>query len=100
MVNRVHMGAEQDQLPFGPTGTPSGDPVMSHATTTSPKRSFRAPRMVGDAVVGREDAGLITSKSRHPCPCQNCSHNGLLQKIPEEDRPSRPPGDPIGGAMN
>ena len=54
---------------------------MSHATTASPKPSFRAPWRVGDAVVGRGNAGWTTSKSGHPCPCQNC----LLRKRPEED---------------
>ena len=42
--------------------------------TASPKPSFRAPSRPGDAVAGRGNAGWITSKSGHPCPCQNCSH--------------------------
>ena len=46
---------------------------MSHATTASPKPSFRAPWRVGNAVVGRGNAGWTTSKSEHSCcPCQNC----------------------------
>ena len=44
---------------------------MSHATAASPKPSFRAPWRLGDAVVGRGNVGRTTSKSGHPCPCQN-----------------------------
>ena len=80
---------------------------MSHATTASPKSSFRAPWRVGaDAVVSRGKAGWTTSKSGHPCPCQNC---GLRRAqncggLPAEktgrgsllNRPSCPPDDPIG----
>ena len=57
---------------------------MSHATTASPKPSFMASWRVGDAVVGRENAGLTTSKSGHPCPCQNGSQ-GLQKKRLIED---------------
>ena len=39
---------------------------VSHVTTSSPKPSFRAPWRVGDAVVGRGNAGWATSKSGHP----------------------------------
>ena len=39
---------------------------VSHVTTSSPKPSFRAPWRVGDAVVGRGNAGWTTSKSGHP----------------------------------
>ena len=46
--------------------------VMSRATTASPKSSFRALWKVGDSVVGTGNAGWTTSKSGHPCPCQNC----------------------------
>ena len=46
---------------------------MSHATTTSPKPSFRVPWRVGDAVAGRGNVGWTTSKSGQPCPCQNWS---------------------------
>ena len=35
--------------------------------------SFRAPWRVGNAMVGRGNAGWTTSNSGHPCPCQNCS---------------------------
>ena len=52
---------------------------MSHATTASPKSSFRAPWRMCDAVVSRGNAGWTTSKSGHSCPCQNC-----LQGPPEE----------------
>ena len=72
---------------------------MSHTTTASPKPSFRAPWKVGDAMVGRRNAGWTISKSRHPCPCQNCS-----QRLPREmtskgsllNHPSCPPDVPIG----
>ena len=46
---------------------------MSHATTASPKPSFKAPWRVGDTVVGRGNAGWTTPKSGRPCPCQNYS---------------------------
>ena len=42
---------------------------ISHATTVSPKLSFRAPRRVGDAVLGRGNAGRTASKIEHSCPC-------------------------------
>ena len=45
---------------------------MSHTMTAGPKPSFRAPCTVGDVVVSRRIAGWTTSKSGHPCPCQNC----------------------------
>ena len=44
---------------------------MSHAMTTSPNPSSRTPWRVGDAAVGRGNAGWTTSKSGHPCPRQN-----------------------------
>ena len=53
---------------------------MSHATTTSPKPSFRAPWSVGDAVASTGNAGWTTSKSGHPCPCQNCSQGPPAEK--------------------
>ena len=67
---------------------------ISHATAASPKPSFKAPWRVGDAVVGRGNAGRTKSRSGHPCPCQNC-----LQGPPAErtgrgsllNRPSCPP---------
>ena len=40
---------------------------MPRATTASPKPSFRAPWSVGDAVVGRGNAGWTLSKSGHSC---------------------------------
>ena len=53
---------------------------MSHATTASPKPFFRAPCMVGDAMVGRVNAGQTILKSGHPCPCQNSSQGPLAKK--------------------
>ena len=72
---------------------------MSHATTTSSKPSFRAPSGVGDAVVGRGNAGWTTSKSGHPCPCQNCSQGSPTEKAWRGsllNSPSCPPDDPVG----
>ena len=72
---------------------------MSLATTASPKPSFRAPRRVDDAVVGTGNAGWATSKSGHPCPCQNCWHRPLAEKAGRGSLLNRPlclPNDPIG----
>ena len=69
---------------------------MSHATTASPKPSFKAPWKVDDTVVGRENAGWTTSKSGHPCPCQNCSQGPPAEKtgrVSLLNRPSCPPDD-------
>ena len=44
---------------------------MPHFTTASPNPSFRASWRMGDAMVGRGNAGWTASKSGHPCPCQN-----------------------------
>ena len=55
------LSAEQDQLPYGSSGTSSGNcqrdghlhgAGMSHPIIASPKPSFRAAWRVGDAVVG------------------------------------------------
>ena len=49
---------------------------FGHATchnSLSKTTSFMAPWGVDDALVGRGDAGWITSEAGHPCPCQNCS---------------------------
>ena len=73
-------------------------PGMSHATTASPEPSFRAPWRVGDAVVGRGNAGWTTSKSGHICPCQNCSQGPSAEKTGRGsllNRLSCPPDDPI-----
>ena len=72
---------------------------MSHATTASPKPSFRALWRVGDAVVGRRNAGWTTPKSGHPCPCQTCSQGPPAEKTGRGillNRPSCPLDDPIG----
>ena len=53
---------------------------MSHAKTASPEPAYRAPWRVGDAVVGRGNAGRTGSKSGHPCPCQNCSQGPQAEK--------------------
>ena len=100
------LGAEQDQLPCGSTGTSSGNcqetetcmvrACRTHSTTASPKPSFRATWRVGNAVVGRGDAGRISSNSTDPSPCQSCSQGPLTL---EEDFcwiVHVPSDDPIG----
>ena len=83
------LGSEQGQLPCGSTGTfflqLSRDGNlhglgMLNATTASPKPSFEAPWRIGNAMVCRGNAGWATSKSGHPCPCQNCSHGPPAKK--------------------
>ena len=72
---------------------------MSHATTTSPKPSFRAPWSVGDAVASTGNAGWTTSKSEHLCPWQNCSQGPPAGKTGRGsllNRPSCSPDDPVG----
>ena len=72
---------------------------ISHATAASPKPSFRVPWRLGEAVVGRGNAGGTSSKSGHPCPCQNCSQGPPAEKAGGGsllNRPSCPPDDPIG----
>ena len=72
---------------------------MSHATTASPKPSFRAHWRVGDVAFGRRNAGWTASMSGHPCPCQNCSQGPPATKSGRGsllNRPSSPPDDPIG----
>ena len=63
----------------GPQELTSSGTCQETETRTVRTPSFRAPWRVGDAVVGREDAGRATSESGHPCPCQNC-----LQRPPAE----------------
>ena len=72
---------------------------MSHATTASPKLSFRAPWRMGDAVVGRGNVGWTTPKNGHPCSCQNCSQGPPAEKTGSRcllNRPPCPPEDQIG----
>ena len=71
---------------------------MSHAMIASPKPFRRAPWRVGDTMVGRGNAGWTTSKSGHPCPCQNCSHGPPAEKTGGGsllNRPLYPPDDLI-----
>ena len=63
---------------------------MSHATTASPKPFFRATWRVGDAVVGRGNAAWTTSKSGHPCPCQNSSQGPSEEKTATGSLLNRP----------
>ena len=47
----------------------------------------------------RGNAGWTTSKRRHPCPCQNCSHGSPAEKTGIAfllNRPSCPPDHPFG----
>ena len=74
------------------------DSGNSHATTASPKPSFKAPWRVGVTIVSRGNAGRTTSKSGHPCLCQNCLQGTPAEKTRREsllNRPSCPPDDPI-----
>ena len=106
-VQDQRLSAEQDQLPSGSTGTSSGKcqetemhgSDMSHATTASPKPSFRAPWRAGDVVAGRGDDGWTTLKSWHLCPCQNYSQGLPAEKTKRGsllNRTSCPPDDPVG----
>ena len=66
-------------FPCGSTGTSHGS-GMPHATRASSKPFFiRALWRLGDAVVGRGNAGWTISNSGHSCPRENCSQ-GLLQQ--------------------
>ena len=70
---------------------------MSHAMSVSPEPSFRVPWRVGDTLVSRGNAGWTTSKSGHPCLCQNCSQGPPVEKTGRGfllNRPSCPPEDP------
>ena len=58
-----------------------------------------APWRVGDVVVSRGNAGWTTSKSGHPCPCQNYSQGPPAKKTARGsllNRPSCPPNNPTG----
>ena len=60
---------------------------------------FQGTWRVGDAVVGRENAGWATSKSGHPSPYLNCSQGPPAEKTGRRsllNRPSYPPDDIIG----
>ena len=71
---------------------------MLHAMAALPKPPLRAPCRVGDTKVSRGNAGWTTSKSGHPCLCQNCSQ-WPAEKIGRGswlNRPSSlPPDNPI-----
>ena len=73
--------------------------LQLHATTASPKPPLRAPCRVGDAVVGRGNAGWTTPKSGHPCPRQKCPQGQHAEKIgrgSQLNRLSCSPDDPVG----
>ena len=94
----------------GSTGTSSGNcqetetcmvRACPHATTASPKPSFRAPWRMGDAVVGRGNAGWTTPQVGHICPCQNRSWGPPAEQTRRGsllNHPSCPLDDPIGQA--
>ena len=68
------------------------------STWPTPKASFRAPWMVGDAMVVRGNAGWIMSKNGRPCPCPNCAWGPPAEKTGREsllDHPSCPPYNQI-----
>ena len=71
---------------------------MSHSRTAFPKPSFRTSWKVGNAMVGRGNAGWIVSKNGHPCPCQNCSQGPRSKdwKRISAELPLMSPDDPIG----
>ena len=72
---------------------------MSHATIASPKRSIRASWRMGDAVVGRENAGWAKSKNGHISLCQNWSQGPPVEKTGRGtllNRPSCHPDDTVG----
>ena len=85
-------GAQQDQLPCGPTGSFLGNCQemetcmvrACHTMTTFPKSSFRAPLMVGDAVsaekmlYGQHQRVDISAHAR-------TAHERRLQKRLEEN---------------
>ena len=63
------------------------------------KTVLQGPSRVGDAVVGRGNARWTSSKSGHPCPCQNCSQGPPAKKTGRRsllNRPSCRPDDPVG----
>ena len=77
----------------------SGRNLHGSGMSPSPKSSFRVLWRVGDAVVGRRNAGGTTSKSGHSCQCQNCSQRSTAEKTGMWSllyRPSCPPDDPVG----
>ena len=58
---------------------------MAHATTASPKPSFTAPWRVGDAVVGRGNAGLDNIKEWTSLPSPELLTGVSCKKRLEED---------------
>ena len=80
---KQQLGAEQDQLPCGSTGTSSGncqetETCIRHDSLSKP--SFTTPGRRGNAIVGRGNDRWTTSKNGYPCPCQNCSQGPLAVK--------------------
>ena len=73
---------------------------MSHDKRASPKPSFRAPWRVGDAVVDGGNAGWTTSKSRHPCSCQNCSQGPSAEQKKMEENLMSPSTTPSIKELN
>ena len=53
---------------------------MLHVTIADQKPSFGTLRRMSDAVVGRGNACLTTSKSGRPCPCQSSSQGPPAEK--------------------
>ena len=102
------LGAEQDQLLYGPTGTSSDDcqetkirMVRACHTQWQPRQNLPPEHFnwrLGDTLVGRRNVIWTKSNSGHLCSCQNCS-----QRPPAETKTWRrslltrlscPPDDP------
>ena len=67
-----------------------GSGSVHKSQTAPPKSSFRAPWRVGNAVVGRGNAGWTTSKSGRSCSCQSCSQRPHVEKTGRGSQLNRP----------
>ena len=79
------LGADQDRLPCGSTGTSPGNCLETETCIVLACHTPQQPLQnrhwrMGDAMAGRGNAGWTTSKNRHPCPCQNCSQGPPAEK--------------------
>ena len=86
----ARQSVQSQQVQSDGEGTDTHGSGMSRATTASPKPSFRALWRMGNAVVGRGNAGWTTSKSGHPCQCQNCSQQPPTEKTGRGSLLNRP----------
>ena len=104
------LGAEQDQLYYGSTGTSCGncqemETSMHRACHTpwQPLQNHPSGHLGGwvtaHAMAGRQNAGWTTSKSGHPCQCQNCSQGPPAEETGRRSLLNHPPcpsDDPVG----